>query len=70
MNCPYIPGRTSGNWTFPASSVHYVRWELIPAEVAWVASGPVSLVVDHSGYQHSHVLGEATVGELLSDLQG
>ena len=47
-----------------------MRWELTPAEVAWVASGPVSLVVDHSGYQHSHVLGEATVGELLSDLQG
>ena len=47
-----------------------MRWELTPAEVAWVASGPVSLVGDHSGYQHSHVLGEATVGELLIDLQG
>ena len=47
-----------------------MRWDLTPAEVAWGASGPVSLVVDHSGYQHSHVVDEAPVGELLIDLQG
>ncbi len=70
MNCPYTPASTSGNWTFPASSVHYVRGELTPAEVALVASGPVSLVVDHSAYRHSHILDAATVGELLIDLQG
>ncbi|MSO87537.1 MAG: DUF3501 family protein [Acidimicrobiia bacterium] len=52
------------------ASVHYVRWELTPAEVDLVASGPVSLVVDHSAYQHSHILDVATVGELLIDLQG
>ena len=52
------------------ASVHYVRWELTPDEVALLAAGPVSMVVDHPAYTHRAVLDVATVAELLADLRG
>jgi len=52
------------------ASVHYVRWELTPDEVALLAAGPVSMVVDHPAYTHRAVLDAATVAELLADLRG
>jgi hypothetical protein len=49
------------------ASVHYVRFELTPAEVeAW--ADPVELRVDHPEYPHSVVLEPPTVAELASDL--
>jgi hypothetical protein len=52
------------------ASVHYVRWELSPEEVALVGAGPVSLVVDHPAYPAETTLEEATLAELRSDLAG
>jgi len=52
------------------ASVHYVRWELTPDEIAAVERGPVVLVVDHPKYQEQTELLPATVGELLADLRG
>ncbi|MEQ1786574.1 MAG: DUF3501 family protein [Acidimicrobiales bacterium] len=52
------------------ASVHYVRWELTPEEVAAVEAGPVTLVVDHPAYRDDTVLRPVTVAELLDDLHG
>lgn len=52
------------------ASVHYVRWELTPQQVAAVEQGPVSLLVDHAAYQEETELLPATVAELLVDLRG
>jgi Protein of unknown function (DUF3501) len=52
------------------ASVHYVRWELSPAEVDAVASGPVWLVVDHAAYREEAELSPSTIDELLRDLRG
>jgi len=52
------------------ASVHYVRWELTPSEVAAVERGPVWLVVDHPAYREETELLPATVAELLADLRG
>lgn len=51
------------------ASVHYVWWELAPAEVDAVEDGPVRLVVDHPAYSHETLLDDVTVHELLSDLR-
>ena len=50
------------------ASVHYVRWELTPTEIAAVERGPVSVVVDHPAYGEVAELLPATVAELLADL--
>jgi hypothetical protein len=52
------------------ASVHYVHWELTPAEVDAVAAGPVALLVDHPAYQEETPLHTDTVAELVSDLRG
>ena len=52
------------------ASVHYVRWELSPEQVAPLEAGPAALVVDHPAYAHRTVLDATTVEELLSDLRG
>jgi hypothetical protein len=52
------------------ASVHYVYWDLTPAEVDLVDAGPVALVVDHPAYRETTPLEPATVAELLVDLQG
>jgi len=51
------------------ASVHYVRWDLTPDQVERFASGPVSLVVDHSDLQVSTELSAERSAELLDDLR-
>ena len=52
------------------ASVHYVTWELTPAQVAAFGAGPVTLAVAHPNYDEATTLSEATVAELLTDLGG
>jgi hypothetical protein len=52
------------------ASVHYVYWQVSPDDVARVAAGPVSLVIDHPAYQEETPLDDTTVAELLADLRG
>jgi hypothetical protein len=55
------------------SAVHYVRFPFTPAEVAAFDRGPVTLVVDHSGYPDGRPgveLSDATRAELSRDLAG
>jgi hypothetical protein len=52
------------------ASVHYVHWELSPAEVDAFAEGPVVLASVHPSYPHAVQLAEATAAELLADLRG
>lgn len=51
------------------ASVHYVRWDLTPAQVDAFAAGPVSLVVDHPNLQLTTELRPDTAAELLGDLR-
>jgi hypothetical protein len=51
------------------ASVHYVRWELTPAQVATFGAGPVVLVADHAQYAAEVVLAAGTVAELARDLR-
>jgi hypothetical protein len=50
------------------ASVHYVRFELSPADVERFATEPVVLAVNHPQYEHRTSLSSATVQELLADL--
>jgi hypothetical protein len=52
------------------STVHYVHFELTPAQIEAFETGPVRLAVDHPEYRHETVLGPETVAELLTDLRG
>jgi hypothetical protein len=49
------------------ASVHYVRFELTPEQVAAWAE-PVVLRVDHHHYEYSTTLSSETVAELGGDL--
>lgn len=51
------------------ASVHYIRFELSPAEIDAFAAGPVALRVNHDQYDESTSLSEATVASLLEDLR-
>lgn len=51
------------------STVHYVRWELTPAQVDGFAAGPVELAIDHPDYREAVVLPPDVVAELLGDLR-
>jgi hypothetical protein len=51
------------------SAVHYVHAALAPAQIDRLAGGPVALVVDHPEYRHETMLGDDTIGELLTDLR-
>jgi hypothetical protein len=51
------------------ASVHYVHFDLTPAQVEGFGAGPVELVIDHPAYQHHVELSEATRAELLTDLR-
>lgn len=51
------------------SAVHYVRFELSPAEIEAFDAGPVELILDHENYQHATPLGPETTAELLADLR-
>ena len=50
------------------STVHYVRWELTPGQVAAFSAGPVTVAVDHPAYVATTVLSADTQAELLTDL--
>jgi hypothetical protein len=52
------------------ASVHYIRFELAPDEVADWGKGPVELVVDHPEYLEVTTLSDATVADLARDLAG
>lgn len=52
------------------ASVHYIHFELSPAQVDAFEQGPVSLVVDHPAYTHETALSDDNVAELLADLRG
>jgi len=52
------------------ASVHYVHWQVAPADIDRIAAGPAALVVDHPEHRHETELDLATVEELLSDLRG
>ena len=51
------------------ASVHYIRFELTPAQVDRFAAGPVRLVIDHPAYLEDSELADAAVEELLADLR-
>jgi hypothetical protein len=50
------------------AAVHYVRFELSPAQVESFQSGPVQIEIDHPEYLESIELAESTHTELLTDL--
>jgi hypothetical protein len=52
------------------ASVHYVHFDLSPAQVDRFGIDPVRLEVDHPSYHEGSKLGEATKSELLHDLRG
>jgi len=51
------------------ASVHYVRWELNPDQVAAFLAGPVTLLSTHARYPAETPLSDATHAELVADLQ-
>lgn len=52
------------------AAVHFVRWELTPAQVDAFRTGDVAVAVDHQEYRHRTVLTGAARGSLLKDLLG
>lgn len=52
------------------ASVHYIRFELSPDQIARFASDPLAIVVDHPHYQERTELSSETRNSLLSDLAG
>ena len=52
------------------AAVHYVRFELTPAQVERFAAEPVVLAVNHPNYAEGAHLGEETKRALLADLRG
>lgn len=51
-------------------AVHYLRFRFRDSQVAELAEGPASLVVEHPAYQAHSELSEATRAELVADLAG
>ena len=51
------------------ASVHYVRWDMTPAQVEAFAAGPVVLVSSHPEYGVEAPLNDATRAELVADLR-
>jgi hypothetical protein len=52
------------------ASVHYVFWDLTPAEVEAVSTSPVTLVIDHPAYAAEAPLADDSLEELRADLRG
>ncbi len=52
------------------ASVHYVHFDLTPAQVDAFATGPVAVVVDHPDYSYATELDESSKNALLEDLRG
>lgn len=51
------------------AAVHYVRFQLTPAQIDAFARGPVAIEIDHPDYLERVELSEATREELLRDLR-
>jgi hypothetical protein len=51
------------------ASVHYIRFELDPAQVEAFAAGPVAVAVAHPEYRHETLLSPESRAELLRDLR-
>jgi len=51
------------------ASVHYVRFELTPAQVEAFGAGPVTLALEHPAYRDDVELAPFTQTELLTDLR-
>jgi hypothetical protein len=49
------------------ASVHYVWFDLSPAQVQALTAAPVTLAIEHPEYQHATTLLEDTVQELAAD---
>jgi hypothetical protein len=52
------------------ASVHYIHFDLSPDQVAKVEAGTVTVAVDLPTYAYAANLPEATIAELVSDLNG
>ena len=52
------------------AAVHFVRFELSPAQIEAFRTGPVALAITHPEYEERTVLEEATRASLLEDLLG
>ena len=52
------------------AAVHYLRFDLTPAQVTEFATGPVLLAIDHPAYLEQVALSDTTHSELLTDLRG
>ncbi len=52
------------------AAVHYLRWELDPAQVAAFGAGPVRVEIDHPAYLEAIELSDTTHAELVADLGG
>ena len=50
------------------AAVHYLQFDLTPAQVAALSSGSADLVCDHAGYPQVVTLERETVAELLRDV--
>src|SRR3954471_4948193 len=49
------------------ASVHYIWFDLSPAQVAAMAEQPLMLAIDHPAYTHATPLAAETVAELVAD---
>ena len=52
------------------AAVHFVRFELSPAQMGAFRTGPVAALIAHDHYRERTVLGEETRASLLEDLFG
>ncbi|HMC39165.1 MAG TPA: DUF3501 family protein [Acidimicrobiales bacterium] len=52
------------------AAVHFVRFQLSPAQVELFRTEPVAVAFDHPGYRERTALGEETRASLLADLLG
>ena len=50
-------------------SVHYIHFELTPAQVAQFEAGPVTVKVAHPNYTFASELADSSRSALLSDLR-
>ena len=52
------------------AAVHFVRFELTPAQIDRFRAGSVALAIDHPEYRERTALGADTVSSLVADLLG
>ena len=52
------------------ASVHYLRWDMTPGQVAAFEAGPVTLLADHASYAAETPLSDDAHAELAVDLRG